>query len=62
MHPVPTIHNDSKSNLSFLSTPTIPRNRKQTIRVDELVLLQTADKVVDIDSIIQTEFTWKLQR
>ena len=53
LHPVPTIHNDPKSNPSLLRTPTIPRKspRKRKIGVDKLVLFQTADKIVDIDSI-----------
>ena len=40
LHPVPTIHNVSKSNPSLLRTPTIPRKsrRKREIGVDELVL------------------------
>ena len=42
LHPVPTIHNDSKSNPSLLRTLTIPRKspRKRKIGVDELVLFQ----------------------
>ena len=50
---VPTIHNKSKSNLSLLWTPTIPRKfpRKQKIGVQELVLFQASDKIVDIGSI-----------
>ena len=53
LHPVPTTHNDSKSNPSLLRTPTIPRKspRKRKIGLDELVLFQAADKIVDIDSI-----------
>ena len=53
LHPVPTIHNNSKSNPSLLRTPTIPRKspRKRKIGVAELVLFQAADKIVDIDSI-----------
>ena len=49
----PTIHNDAKCNPSFLRTPTIPRKSpgKRKIGVGELVLLQAADKIVDIDSI-----------
>ena len=54
-HPEPSYnHNDSRSNLSLLRTPTIPRKspRKENICLDELVLFQAADKiVVDIDSI-----------
>ena len=65
LHPVPTIHNDSKSNPSLLKTPTIPRksSRKQKIGVNELVLFQAADKIVDIDSISEQNspknFTFK---
>ena len=53
LHPASTIHNDSKSTLSLLRTPTILRKspRKQKIRVDELVLFQAADKIASIDSI-----------
>ena len=49
----PSIHNDSKSNQSLLSTPTIPRKvpKKRKVGIDELVLFQPADKIVDIDSI-----------
>ena len=65
LHPVPTIHHDSKSNLSLLSTPTIPGkfSRKRKIGVDELVSFQAADKIVDIDSISEQnspkKFTFK---
>ena len=65
LHPVPTIHNDSKSNLSLLRTPIIPRKspRKRKIGVDELVLFQAADKIVDTDSISEQNspenFTFK---
>ena len=50
LHPVPTIHNDPKSNPSFLKTFTISMKspRKLKIGVDELVLLQTSAKIVDI--------------
>ena len=53
MHPVPTIHNDAKSHASLLRPPTIPRKspRKRKFVLDELVLLEVADKVVDINSI-----------
>ena len=53
MHQVPTVHNESKSNSSLVRTPTSPRKspRKQKIGVVKLVLLQAADKIVDIDSI-----------
>ena len=53
MHPVPTIHNDSKSHASLLRPPTIPRKspRKRKFVLDELVLFEVADKVVDINSI-----------
>ena len=50
MHPVPTIHNDSKSHASLLRPPTIPRKSRKFV-LDELVLLEVADKVVDINSI-----------
>ena len=55
LHPVPTIHNDSKSNPSLLRTPTISRKspRKRKIGVDELVLFQAADKIVDIGAILE---------
>ena len=65
LHPVPTIHNDSKSNLSLLRTTTIPRKspREWNIGVDELVLFQAADKIVDTDSISEPNspenFTFK---
>ena len=65
MHPVHTIHNDSKSNPTLLRTPTIPRKypKKQEIGVDELVLFQVADKIVDTDSISEQNspknFTFK---
>ena len=58
-------YNDSKSNLSLLSTPTIPRKspRKRKIEVDELVLFQATDEIVDIDSISEQNspenFTFK---
>ena len=53
LHPVSTIHNDSKSNSSLLRTQTILREfpSKQKITVDELVFFQAADIIVDIDSI-----------
>ena len=53
LHPVPAIHNDSKSSPSLLRTPTIPRKspKKRKTGVDELVLFQAADKIIDIDSI-----------
>ena len=55
MHPVPTIHNDSKSNPSLLRTPAIPKKspRKRKFGVDELVLLEAADKIVDINSVLE---------
>ena len=65
LHPVPTVHNDSKCNLSLLRTPTIPRKspRKWKIGVDELVLFQAPDKIVNIDSISEQNsletFTFK---
>ena len=53
LHPVLTIHNDSKSSPSLLRIPTIPTKspRKQKIGIDELVLFQAAAKIVDIDSV-----------
>ena len=61
LHPVPTLHNDSKSNLPFLRTPTIPRNQK--IGEVEYILFQAANKIVDIDSISEQNspenFTFK---
>ena len=53
LHPVPTFHNHSKSNLSLFITPTISRKspRKLKIGVDELVLFQPADKIVNTDLI-----------
>ena len=53
LHPVPTIHHDSKSNPPLLRTPIVPRKstRKRKNGVDELDLFQAADKRVDIDSI-----------
>ena len=58
LHPVPTIHNDSKFNPSLLRTPTIPRksSSKRKIGVDELVLFQAADKI-DSDSISEQNST-----
>ena len=55
LHPVPTIHNDPKSNPSFLKTFTISMKspRKLKIGVDELVLLQTSAKIVDIGWIFE---------
>ena len=52
-HLVPAIHNGAKSNPSLLRTSTIPRKspRKRKIGVDKLVLLQAADKIIDIDLI-----------
>ena len=60
----PTIHNDAKCNASFLRTPTIPRKSpgKQKIGVGELVLLQAADKIVDIDSISEQNLKTSLLR
>ena len=64
-HPVPTIPNDSKFNLSLLRTPTTPRKspRKQKIGVGQLVLFQAADKIINIDSIskqnLPENFTFK---
>ena len=45
-------HNDWSSNPSLLRTTTIPRksSRKRNIWLDELVSLQAAHKIVDIDS------------
>ena len=39
LHPVPTIHNDSKSNPSILRTPTISEksSRKGKLGADKLV-------------------------
>ena len=53
VHPVPTTHNESKSNPSLLRTPNIPSKspRKRKTGVDELVLFQAAYKIVDTDSI-----------
>ena len=53
LHPVPTIHNESKFIPSILRTRTITRKspRKRKIEVDEFVLFQAPDKIVDIDSI-----------
>ena len=55
LHPVPTIHNDSKFNPSLLGTPTLPREspRKRKIGVDELGFFQATDKIVDIDSVFR---------
>ena len=46
-------HNDSRSNPSLLTTPTIPRKspRKRNIWLDKLVLFQAADKIVNTDSV-----------
>ena len=54
-----------RSSPSLLRTPTIPRKspRKRNICLDELVLFQTADKIVDIDSVSEQNspqnFTFK---
>ena len=58
MHPVVN-HNDSKSNLSLLRTPTIPRNspKKRKIGVDKLLLVQADNKMVDTDSISEQNST-----
>ena len=53
LHPVPTIHDKSKSNPSLLRNPTVPRKfpRKQKFGVRELILFQATDKIADIGSI-----------
>ena len=64
LHPVPTIHNNSKFNPSLLRTPTISMKspRKRKIGVDEVVLFQAAGKI-DSDSISKQDspenFTFK---
>ena len=47
LHPVPTIHNDSKSNPLLLRTPTIPRKCPRKRKTADKI----ADKIVAIDSI-----------